>query len=250
MATLPDLVHDLGDEQAAIVALLRELDAADWFRPTPAWGWDIRDTVAHLAHTDELAVDTCRDGPRALGVVAAECASAADLTLLGVLQGRKHSGAEVLEWWEEARAVEREVLLALEPTATVPWGLGMRPPAFATARLMETWAHGLDVFAALGREPVDTDRLGHVAWIGVRALPYAYSFAGVEPPADPLRVELTSPSGAAWTFGPDDAPNRIVGPASQLCRVFVQRLPASEAHDLLAHGDGARLALQSARAFL
>jgi uncharacterized protein (TIGR03084 family) len=115
---------------------------------------------------------------------------------------------------------------------------------------METWAHGLDVFAALGREPVDTDRLAHVAWIGVRALPYAYSFAGVEPPTGPLRVELVLPSGGLWTYGPEDAPDRIEGPAGQLCRVFVQRLPASEAPDLIAHGDGARLALQSARAFL
>ena len=68
---------------------------------------------------------------------------------------------------------------------------------------METWAHGLDVHAALGAEPVDTDRLAHVAWLATRALPYAYSVAGREPPPAPLRVELTLPSGAPWTFGPD-----------------------------------------------
>src|SRR4051794_24798975 len=250
MTALPDLVQDLVDEQDEMVRALQRIAPDDWLRPTPAWGWDVRDTVSHLAHTDELAVDTCTGGPRALGVLASRCASAADLTLLGVLEGRKKSGADVLAWWEEARAVEREVLLALEPTATVPWGLGMRPPAFATARLMETWAHGLDVFAALELDPVDTDRLAHVAWIGVRALPYAYSFAGLDRAPGPLRVELVLPSGAPWTFGPEDAPDRIEGPAGQLCRVFVQRLAASDAPDVIAHGDGARLALRSARAFL
>ena len=95
---------------------------------------------------------------------------------------------------------------ALDPNLRVPWGIGMRTPSLVTARLMETWAHGLDVCAALGEAANDTDRLAHVAWLATRALPYAYSLAGANPPADPLRVELTLPSGAQWSTGPVDAP--------------------------------------------
>lgn len=245
-----ELVADLAAEQETIVSLVRNIGPDDWFRPTPAWGWDVRDTVAHLAHTDELAVDTCTDGPRALSKLAARCASAEDLTYLGVLEGRRLPGPAVLEWWERARAAEHAVLLGLDPDARVPWGLGMRPPSFVTARLMETWAHGLDVHAALDVEPTDTDRLRHVAWIGLRALPYAYSVVGLTPPDTPLRVEVTLPSGATWSTGPNDAADRITGPAGQLCRVLVQRLPASAATDLVAEGDAARLALRVARSFL
>jgi uncharacterized protein (TIGR03084 family) len=115
---------------------------------------------------------------------------------------------------------------------------------------METWAHGLDVFAALGAEPVDTDRLAHVAWLATRALPYAYNYAGRELPAGALRVELTLPSGATWTDGPEDAPNRITGPAARYCRVFVQRLPRAQAREVHAEGDVAESALEVARAFL
>lgn len=247
---LADLVAELADEQQTIVSLVRGIGADDWFRPTPAWGWDVRDTIAHLAHTDELAVDTCIGGPRALSALGARCASPEDLTYLGVLEGRRRSGHAVLEWWERARVTEHDVLLGLDPAQRVPWGLGMRPPSFVTARMMETWAHGLDVHAALGVEPTDTDRLRHVAWIGVRALPYAYSVAGLTPPEEPLRVEVTLPSGATWSTGPLDAPDRIAGPAGQLCRVLVQRLPASSATDLVAEGDAARLALRVARSFL
>ncbi len=121
------------------------------------------------------------------------------------------TGADVLAWWERTQVAERDVLLSLDPGMRVPWGLGMRPPSFVTARMMEAWAHSLDVHDALGLEPTDTDRLRHVAWIGVRALPYAYSVAGIDPAVPPLRVELTLPSGAAWTFGPEDAPDRITG---------------------------------------
>lgn len=245
-----DLVEDLAAEQDALVAVLEQLEPDDWFRPTPAWSWDIRDTVAHLADTDELAVDTCIDGPRALAKVAAGCASSEDLTLIGVLEGRRLSGADVLAWWMRAQIAERDVLRDLDPQMRVPWGLGMRPPSFVTARLMEAWAHSLDVHAALGLEPVDTDRLRHIAWIGVKALPYACSVVGVAPPEAPLRVELTLPSGAAWTFGAADAADRITGPASEFCRVFVQRIPASTAPNLVAVGDGAELALRVARSFL
>lgn len=247
--SIADLVADLEAEQQSLVAVLETVVGDDWFRPTPSWSWDVRDTVAHLADTDELAIDTCTDGPRSLGPFAATCASAEDVTLLGVLRGRRLTGAEVLAWWERTQAAEREVLRDLDPAVRVPWGLGMRPPSFVTARMMETWAHGLDVHDALGVEPVDTDRLRHIAWIGLRALPYAASVAGVAPPDGPLRVELTLPSGATWSAGPADAPDRITGSASEFCRVFVQRRPLA-ATSLVGEGDGAQLALRVARSYL
>lgn len=249
-AATTELVADLAAEQEALVAVLEPLAPDDWFRPTPAWSWDVRDTVAHLADTDELAIDTCIDGPRALAKVAATCASSEDLTFIGVRHGRKRSGAEVLAWWKRTQVREREVLSTIEADMRVPWGLGMRTPSFVTARLMEAWAHSLDVHAALGTEPEDTDRLRHIAWIGIRALPYACSVVGIAPPDVPIRVELTLPSGAEWTFGPEDAPDRITGPASEFCRVFVQRIPCDAAPNLVADGDAAALALRVARSFL
>jgi len=114
---------------------------------------------------------------------------------------------------------------------------------------METWAHGLDVRTAVGAEAVDTDRLAHVAWLATRALPYAYSAAGIEPPAAPVRVELTLPSGAAWTIGPETVPDRITGPAGDYCRVFVHRRRAADTN-LVIEGDAARAAIAVARAFL
>jgi uncharacterized protein (TIGR03084 family) len=245
-ALLADLEVEQLDTQAALVAL----PADDWFRVTPAKGWDVRDTVAHLADTDEIAVDTCTGGPRSLNDFAAQLASAEDTTLWGVLQGRRRSGAEVLAWWEEVSAAERDVLARLDPGTRVPWGLGKRPPSFVTARLMETWAHGLDIHAALDIGVVDTDRIRHVAWLATRALPYAFSVAGRDPPDGELRIELTLPSGAHWQLGPPDASNRITGPASEYCRLFVQRISRAEATKLHAEGDGAVAALEVARAFL
>jgi uncharacterized protein (TIGR03084 family) len=248
-STIGDLVDDLSAEQTVLQSLCADLSEDDWLIPTAARGWDVRDTISHLADTDEIAMDTMDDGPRSLNRFVTQLASPKDVTLWGVLRGRRRSGAEVLAWWERTSAAELERLRSLE-SARIPWGIGMGRPAFVTARLMEAWAHGLDVHAAVGEPMVDTDRLRHIAFLATRALPYAFSFAGRPLPVAPLRVELVLPSGAPWTHGPADAADRITGPAGEYCRVFVQRLPLSSAPNLVATGAGARDALEVARAFL
>jgi uncharacterized protein (TIGR03084 family) len=245
-----DLLDDLTAEQRAVQDRLRAIDNELWLQPTPARGWDVRDTVAHLADTDEMAIATATGTPGSINHRAAAAASGEDLTYRGVLAGRRRTGPEVLAWWESTAAAEREMFEALDPTKRVPWGIGMRAPSFVTARLMETWAHGLDVCSAIGSEPVDTDRLAHVAWLATRALPYAYTVAGREPPAEPLRVELALPSGAEWSYGPADAANRITGPVGEYCRVFVHRMKPSDARNVHAVGPAATSALTVARAFL
>lgn len=246
---IAELIDDLAHEQEDLQALCARLDEHEWLTPTPARGWDVRDTIAHLADTDEIAIDTIDDGPRSLNRFVTLLASSKDVTLWGVLRGRRRPGTEVMTWWERTSALERDRLRGLQ-TSRIPWGIGMGRPAFVTARLMETWAHGLDVRTAVGAPTVDTDRLRHVAFLATRALPYAFSFAGRAVPAAPLRVELDLPSGAQWTHGPADAPDRITGPVGEYCRVFVQRLPVADASGLVATGAGAVEALDVARAFL
>jgi uncharacterized protein (TIGR03084 family) len=249
-AGLAALVDDLHAEQLVLQSLLEDATDDDWLRPTPSWQWDVRDTISHLADVDEVALDTMRGGPRALNTLATTLASPEDVTYTGVLRGRRLRGPEVLAWWETVSAVERDALRALDPSQRVPWGIGMGAHAFVTARLMETWAHGLDVHAALGRTPFDTPRLAHVAWLATRAIPYAFTVAGIERPEAPLRVELTMPDGSEWAYGPEDAADRITGPAAQYCRIFVQRLDLGDAPDVVAEGDAAVATLAVARAYL
>ena len=249
-AAVRALLDDLEAEQHALLDLVRAIDADDWLRPTPARGWDVRDTIAHLADTDEMAIATATGRPGSLNERSEAGASGEDVTYRGVLHGRRRSGREVCAWFESSTTALREMFLSLDPGARVPWGIGMRPASLVTARMMETWAHGLDVHAALGAATVDTDRLGHIAWLATRALPYAYTVAGREPPGDPVRVELTLPSGAPWSTGPEDAPDRISGSAGEYCRVFVHRLAPSDASTLLAEGDAAADVLRVARAYL
>ena len=82
----------------------------------------------------------------------------------------------------------------------------------ATARLMETWAHGLDVADAPA-----TARLRSIAHIGVRTRDFAFAVNGLTPPVEAFRVELRAPDGSTWTWGPDDAAQRVAGSAEDFC---------------------------------
>lgn len=125
---------------------------------------------------------------------------------------------------EDIRRTLGDHLMKTDPKARIPWfGPPMGARAFATARFMETWAHGLDCYDAAGVEPVDTDRLRHVAMIAYLAMPYAYTVNGLEVTSTPIRIELVLPSGETWSRGSDDADNIIRGTASEFCRVAVRR---------------------------
>jgi uncharacterized protein (TIGR03084 family) len=99
----------------------------------------------------------------------------------------------------------------------------MSPTSMATARLMETWAHGQDVADGLGWPRPVTDRIKHVAHIGVRTRDFAYLVRDKQPPAEQFRVELAGPSGDLWVWGPEDALQQVTGPALDFCLLVTQR---------------------------
>lgn len=249
MGGMQEAVDELRAEQEDLEAVLRALPPEAWLKPTPAHGWDIRDQVSHLADTEEIAHDTASGGPRQLNTEALAFPSPEAFTESGCEKGRAMTSAEVLTWWVDGAARTRGVLSALDPKSRVPWGLGMSARSFASARLMETWAHGLDIRAAAGLRPNITPRLKSVAWLIVQALPYAFRVAKREQPPGTLGVELDY-DGERWTFGPGDADNIISGPAGEFCRVGVQRMALADATSLKAEGPLAESALQVARAFL
>jgi uncharacterized protein (TIGR03084 family) len=113
---------------------------------------------------------------------------------------------------------------------------------------METWAHGLDVADTLGATPEPTHRLRHVAHIGIRARNFAFQARGLEPPGDEFRVELTGPDGELWTWGPEDAGQRVTGPALDFCLLATRRRHRDDVA-LDAKGDDANRWLDIAQAF-
>ncbi|MET7298876.1 maleylpyruvate isomerase family mycothiol-dependent enzyme [Embleya sp. NPDC005575] len=123
------------------------------------------------------------------------------------------------------------------------------PALMVPLRLMETWAHGQDVFDAVGVARRPTDRLQHVASLGVLGRELSFAAVGLPQPADPFRVELTAPDGQTWVWGPEAATQRVQGSAPDFCLCVTRRRPWSET-DMTATGEDAQKWLEVARVFL
>ncbi|MGW0814280.1 TIGR03084 family metal-binding protein [Streptomyces viridiviolaceus] len=240
---------DLREESEELDALVARLSPEQWALATPAPRWTIAHQIAHLAWTDHSALlaVTDEDGFRAL----VEKALTAPGTFVdeGAEEGAVLPPAELLTAWREGRTVLDKALREAPAGARFPWyGPPMAAASMATARLMETWAHGLDIADTIGVMRPPTDRLRHVARIGVRARDYAFTAHGLTPPAEQFRVELTGPNGDLWTYGPEDAAQRVTGPALDFCLLATQRAHRADLA-LTADGPDADRWLDIAQAF-
>jgi uncharacterized protein (TIGR03084 family) len=246
---LDTLLTDLRAEGDQLWSTVSGLDDAGWRTPTPAAGWDVATQVAHLLWTDEVAVVAATD-KEAWDALVLQALGDPD----GFVDAQAHEVARLaptalLARWGAAREALGQALRDFPAGQRMPWfGPPMSPASMATARFMETWAHGLDVYHALGLDPEPTDRIRHVAHLGVRTRDFAFSVHRLEPPAEEFRVQLVAPSGETWAWGPEDATQTVTGSAYDFCLLVTQRVHRGDT-DLVATGEDAERWLSIAQAF-
>ncbi|HBD21206.1 MULTISPECIES: TIGR03084 family metal-binding protein [Dietzia] len=248
------------DPHAALAALNARVDelvetvgADRWNTDTPAEGWDVAMQIAHLAWTDEVSVTAIRDAEAFQAVVDKASSDPTGFVDAGAAEIAATGRDEVLARWRLARGELADALKAADPGEKIPWfGPPMRSKSMTTARIMETWAHGVDVADALG-VGVDTDpaflgALPHVARLGWKTRAFAYMMNGLEAPASEVHVALTQADGTVLEFGPADAEQRVTGPILDFCLLVTQRVHLDDTA-LEADGEDALGWLRIAQAF-
>lgn len=221
---MKEICTDLAKEYEELDNIVAALDESGWGVMTPAEGWTVKDQIRHLAYYDERA-------KLALTEPEAFAQHLSDITMdpeghREALEkvGKELAVPELLNWWRQERRALLDALILLDRKARLRWyGPPLSALSFATARIMETWAHGQDVADALGIERVPTDRLRHIAHLGVATFGWSYTNRQMKVPDSPVRVEITSPSGELWTWGPEKAKDIVKGSAVDFCLVVVQR---------------------------
>ncbi|HTW18626.1 MAG TPA: TIGR03084 family metal-binding protein [Mycobacteriales bacterium] len=196
--------------------------------PTPAVGWSVGDTIGHLWFFDRQG-RRALDNPEAFARDRDAVLADPQRFMADHLRQIRRLGESLLFAWREERRLLIDTLEAADPSTRAPWyGPSMSPMSFATARLMETWAHGQDVADALGVHRPPTDRIRHVAYLGVLTRGFSYEIHGRTAPDTPVHVALTLPSGQPWTSGDPSATDRIEGPALDFCLLVTQRRLADD----------------------
>ena len=157
-----ELLVDLTDEQQALDDVVAAIATDDWEVPTPAEGWAVRDQIWHLTYFDGQALRSATDPDGFTAGLADLMADPVGWEAQIVAEGRRPSAGDLLAAWRNGRSALHRALVDLDPKARMPWyGPPMSAMSFATARLMETWAHGQDVvdgLAAADRPSSRADR--------------------------------------------------------------------------------------------
>lgn len=249
MTNLDDVLSDLAAESFQLDQWVGGLTAPAWATVTTPEGWTVAHQIAHLHWTDVASATAIRS-PEEFGRQLLEAASdptgyvdaqAEELALL--------PAADLLALWREGRIELDAALRAVPAGEKIVWfGPPMSATSMATARIMETWAHGHDVAEALGITVLPTSRAKHVCHIGVRARGFAYMVHGETDPGVDIRVELTGPDGDLWTWGDADAPERVTGSGYDFALLATRRRHRDDV-DVTAEGEVATHWLTIVQAF-
>jgi uncharacterized protein (TIGR03084 family) len=217
---------DFRDESDALHALLEPLSDADFERKTQFKDWSIQDVVAHL-HMWNWAADLAlrdADAFRAFwsDLVAGFARGRTFVQLTDAwLEGARNR--KVLDLWRAFYPEMTDRFAATDPKARVPWaGPDMSVRSSITARLMETWAHGQEVYDLLGVERVDTDRIRNIAILGINTFGWTFLNRQLEVPEPVPLVRLEAPSGAIWEWNAEVESDRVEGSATEFCQVVTQ----------------------------
>lgn len=210
--------QDLLEEGRELKALLETLDADDWNKPTPFKNWTVNKVVQHLHASDKMAVLSLRSREDF------EAALKDGSKLNEVMRpSNEETGIELLNSWWHYFEQMCQLLGDSDPNRRVAWfGPDMGVMMFTTARQMETWAHGQDIYDLRKQSRNNTDRLKNIAVIGVKTYGWTFANRKLEPPGPPPYVRLTSPSGELWEFNEPSTENFVEGDAVEFCHVVTQ----------------------------
>ena len=98
----------------------------------------------------------------------------------------------------------------------------MSARSFISARQMEVWAHGQEVFDSLGLQRQEQDRIKNIAHLGVTAYDWTFINRKLPIPEPAPHLRLTAPSGEIWEWNEPNDEECLEGSAVEFCQVVTQ----------------------------
>ena len=216
---------DFKAESDGLYALMKDLDDAAFAEPTQFKGWTLTNVLEHLhmwnwaahqSHADEAHFTTWLESalPKVMqGGMRAYEAEWND----GV------SGRALLAKWHGFYTQMADDMVQVDPKKRLKWaGPDMSARSSISARLMETWAHGQEVYDHLGVVRQNKDHIKSIVVLGINTFGWTYATRGETPPGERPYVRLEAPSGEIWEFGEPSNDERIEGKAEEFCQTVTQ----------------------------
>ncbi len=217
---------DYQTEADALAALLAPLGDDAFNTPTLFKGWTISDVIGHLYMFDVGALISLQTPDEVADFFAPlKSALSGEQTFVQVqnqwLDGL--TGRALFDTWYAHAATLADTFAGADPKQRVKWaGPDMSARSSITARQMETWAHGQEVFDALGQTRIESDRIHNICHMGAATFGWSYLNRGLPVPPTPPALHLTAPSGTVWHWNEETETDRITGTAVDFARVVTQ----------------------------
>lgn len=210
-------------ESEALNAAFDGVSGDQWNTATQFKGWTLNDVLVHLHYWNQMADMSLKEPDAFMARMGALFAKAkTDGLRAAENEVITLRGDELRTAWQELYRDIGARWVDLDPKHRVKWaGPDMSVRSSITARQMETWAHGQEVFDILGLQREEQDRVKNIVVLGVNTFGWAYKVNGRDVPAQMPRLELTAPSGAVWEFG-EQGDNTITGSAVEFAQVSAQ----------------------------
>ena len=209
-------VADLSAEGDELHAFLETIPEDQWARETPFKNRTINWVVQHLHDADRWAIHsvTDPDGFRAWRD---------QLTRVPLDDPSPVHGKALLERWRSYFVELCAALAVADPDLRAPWfGPDMGIRMMATARQMETWAHGQDIYDLLHVQREPADRIRNICHIGVRTFGWTFVNRKLPVPEPAPYVRLDAPSRAVWEWNTPSEAEVVAGSAAEFAHVVTQ----------------------------
>lgn len=216
---------DFKAESDGLFELMKDLDDADFATPTQFKGWTLTNVLEHLHMWNWAAHESHADEENFAAWLKSELPKVMK-TGMRAYEAEWNGGVAgraLLEKWHDFYTAMAEDMAKLDPKKRLKWaGPDMSARSSISARLMETWAHGQEVYDHLGVVRQNKDHIKSIAVLGINTFGWTYATRGETPPGERPYVRLTAPSGAIWEFGEPSDAERIDGKAEEFCQTVTQ----------------------------
>ena len=217
---------DFLEECKTLYRFLETLGDEDFQKVTQFKDWTVSDVVGHL-HMWNWAADLSLNEPPAFQallsgvtekIIAGNTFREIEVDWLKDLKNR-----ELLQEWQQFYIAMHGRFNKADPEKKVKWaGPDFSVRTSITGRLMETWAHGQAIYDILGVKREVSDRISHIARLGVITFGWTFSNRGLDVPQNKPYVKLTAPSGKIWEWNAPSDDNFVDGSAEEFCQVVTQ----------------------------
>jgi uncharacterized protein (TIGR03084 family) len=251
-----DMAEPLGraflEECEALDELVASLAPDDFARATDFYGWTVRDEIMHLMFLDEVALRAIREEEAFLAQKAEIRRYQAEVGELSNYMRARYAALDdvaVVDAWRRNYHSLCDCFAAGDPKTRMKWfGPDMSLLSAASARQMEVWAHGQDLYDLLGVERRNGERIRNICELGARTFGWSFVNRGLAVPEPAPRVALTSPAGESWIWNASSSGGEVAGPAEDFALVVTQRRHVDDTR-LSTEGEAARRWMEIAQCF-